>query len=58
MKNFSKKTFDSVKLMRKIRTDMAKRYHADPTLEDKELQEIKKKYKLTSGKKSKINSAE
>ena len=50
MKNKRKK-FDSVKLMRKIRDKLSRRYSANPELEMKDLEKIRKKYKSNFGKK-------
>ncbi len=38
------KKFDAVKMMRKIRDNLSKKYANNPKLEDKELSEIRKKY--------------
>jgi len=43
MKN---KKFDAVKLMRKIRDELSKKYLNNPELEKKDLQEIRKKYSI------------
>ena len=41
MKN---KKFDAVRLMRKIRDELSKKYINNPELEKKDLQKIRKKY--------------
>lgn len=38
------KKFDAVKMMRKIRDNLSKKYASNPKLEEKELSEIRKKY--------------
>ena len=43
MKN---KEFDTVKLMRDIRTKLSKKYLNDPEAEEKDLEKIKKKYNI------------
>ncbi|MBU1077901.1 MAG: hypothetical protein KKH98_11455 [Spirochaetes bacterium] len=43
MKN---KKFDAVKMMRKIRDNLSRKYADNPELEEKELSEIRKKYKI------------
>lgn len=41
-----KKIFDSVKMMREIRNKLAHKYSNAPELEDEELEQIRKKYKI------------
>ena len=38
------KEFDAVKMMRKIRNGLSKRYIEDPEAEKRDLEEIRKKY--------------
>lgn len=44
------KKFDTIKMMRDIRDKLVKKYLEDPELENKELEEIRKKYGLKSRK--------
>ena len=40
------KKFDAVEMMRKIRDSLSNRYADHPEIEEKELQEIRKKYHI------------
>lgn len=54
---FTKKKFDSVKLMRETRDRLSKRYNEAPELEDKELNIIRKKYSISpKGKALKVSA--
>ncbi len=41
------KKFDAVKMMRKIRDDLSRRYSKDPEAEKRDLQNIRKKYGIS-----------
>ncbi len=40
------KKFDAVRMMREIRDKLSKRYGKDPEVEKRDLQDIRKKYKI------------
>ncbi len=48
------KQFDSVKMMREIREKLRKKYANNPALREKNLQIIRKKYRLKSTRKTKV----
>ena len=41
-----KKEFDAVVMMREIRDELGVKYCDNPTIEDKELEDIRRKYKI------------
>jgi hypothetical protein len=41
------KKFDAVKMMRKIRDDLSRRYNKDPETEKRDLQNVRKKYGIS-----------
>ena len=41
-----KKEYDAVEMMRKIRDELGEKYRDNPTIEDNELEEIRRKYKI------------
>jgi hypothetical protein len=43
------KKFDAVKMMREIRDRLGKRYIEDPEAEERDLQEIRRKYGIKRG---------
>jgi len=43
-----KKEFDAVKIMRDIRDQLSAKYQKDPEIEERELEEIRKKYGIKS----------
>ena len=49
------KKFDAVKMMRKIRDKLSKKYLERPELEDKDLELIRKKYGIKYQEKQNIN---
>ena len=51
MKN---KKFDAVKMMRKIRDNLSRKYANNPKLEEKELSEIRKKYNFKNENKESV----
>jgi len=46
MNKSSKKEFDAVQMMRKIRDELAKKYNSDPEAETRELEKIRRKYQI------------
>ncbi len=41
-----KKEFDAVQIMREIRNQLSEKYTRDPEIEERELEEIRKKYSI------------
>lgn len=41
-----KKEYDAVEMMRKIRDELGEKYRDNPTIENKELEDIRRKYKI------------
>ncbi len=48
MTDKSEKKFDAVKMMREIRDKLSQRYLEDPSCQDKDLAQIRKKYGIKS----------
>jgi len=49
MKNKKEKNFDAIKMMREIRDKLSEKYSENPGLEERDLQEIRKKYGIDTG---------
>lgn len=54
--SIKEKKFDAVKMMRRIRDKLSKKYSERPDLEDKELELIRKKYGIKYQEKQNINT--
>jgi len=51
MTNKKKKAFDAVEMMRKIRNQLTNKYLKDPGKEQSDLEKVRIKYNILSGKK-------